>query len=110
MESFFVLIKALAFQLAWLGSLAVYLCSSHQVILSDPLNKKWATAIFLFFCSLSIVLLSQIYLVLSAFLLALIIVMLSWIALVLLTPYQKDTPTVIVAGSLFILFSSVLGG
>lgn len=104
-----MLIKLLAFELLWFGSLAVYLSSSHQVLIKHPVNKKLGALTFVFLSALSLLLLQQQLLFLSASLLALVLVMLAWISLALFAPYSRKLFPVIMTGAIFSAFTAFLG-
>lgn len=105
-----MLSSILAFELVWFGALAVYLASTHQVLLSKPLDKKYAAAFFVFTNAVALWLLADHYLLLSALFLNIVHIMLVWVCLALIAPYWRKLNGVLIAGSSVAFVFALMGG
>ncbi len=100
------LLKLLAGALGFGGCLLTYLASSRQRLLGKPLEQKSAWGLFAGMQLLACALLANIYPPVSAVLLVLTLVILSWIALVLVSAHLARRP--ILVGSLGLLLTSLV--
>jgi len=99
----------ISYQLAWVASLLVFLSSDRQAISQLKPSKMVAWCLFGTSVVLSTYFLLPLFHWLAAVLQILTIVMVSWISLALLAPYAKDVRSVLICGTLFFSFASLIG-
>ena len=99
-----------ALLLCWCASCVVYLSSQRQLLISLPLNKKWAGVVACVCISAAFVLLSQLHNWLSALLILLVAIMLIWICLALIAPYYPAKKRIFVYGTVLTVITGFIGG
>ncbi|MEM9103408.1 MAG: hypothetical protein AAGB12_13920 [Pseudomonadota bacterium] len=103
-------LKIISIQLAWLGSIAIYLGSEYQVYRVKPIHKAVAWAIFLCSSGLAILFLNTIYHWLTAIMILLMVWMIAWVVLALWPPYCKNAKFLFSVCSLLLLGITLLEG
>jgi len=104
------LINVAALCLCWFGCVVAYLASNRQLILSQQVSKKFGWSLFCVAIFSAFILLLNLHHWLSAFLILIVLIMLTWIALALVVPYFPYQRKTLFYGTTLTMVTALIGG
>jgi hypothetical protein len=105
-----LVVKILGLQLAWLACVPVYCGVRQQLMLNQPLSKPLAWLGFVLISALSLWMLCQVYLCLTAIFIFTVVLMMGWILLALVLPHWPRASLLFSLIALMMLLVALSGG